>query len=67
MSELKDLEQKLQQFLDDLNKNSMLYWFPKIKDLGIPMPRTFLVVVKENLLECLDNPDKFPKTFHERV
>lgn len=25
-----------------INKNSMLYWYPKIKDLPIPMPRTVI-------------------------
>jgi len=26
-----------------MNKNSMFYWYPRIKDLGIPMPRTILI------------------------
>lgn len=28
-----------------VDKNSMLYWFPKIKDFGIPIPRTEVVKV----------------------
>lgn len=27
------------------NKNSLLYWWPKIKDLGIPVPRTHIQMV----------------------
>jgi len=26
-----------------VNKNSMFYWYPKVKDLGVPMPRTILI------------------------
>lgn len=25
------------------NKNSMFYWWPKVKDLGVPMPKTILI------------------------
>jgi hypothetical protein len=59
-------EKRLRE-MSEVNKNSMLYWFPKIKDLGIPIPRTFFVVVKENLLECLDDPAKFPKSLLETI
>lgn len=30
-----------------VNKTSMLYWWPKVKDIGIPMPRTEIVLQKE--------------------
>lgn len=33
-----------------LNKSSMLYWYPKIKDLAIPQPRTMFVKITEHEL-----------------
>lgn len=38
-------------FHDD--RNSMLYWYPKIKDLGIPMPETEFFLLSE---EEIDSP-----------
>lgn len=37
-------------------KNSMNYWYPKIKDLGIPMPETRILLPKHvsNWYRCLD-------------
>ena len=47
----------------------MLFWYPKIKDTGIPMPRTFFVSVSKDLdlLEYVppNNSNKFPKNLLE--
>jgi hypothetical protein len=47
----------------DLKRNSMLFWFPKIKDLGIPIPKTEMIIVNLNFnyIEYLDNPQNFPR------
>lgn len=39
-----------------MNQNSMLYWWPKVKDLAIPMPKTRIVEVKDfnDLYKLLD-------------
>ncbi len=36
-----------------MNKNSMLYWYPLIKDLDIPQPRTEIVELKASYFELL--------------
>ena len=43
------------------NKNNFSYWFPKIKDCGIEIPKTFYakvpIEVYKDLLNSLDNDD----------
>lgn len=40
-----------------MEKNSLLYWYPKIKKLPIPMPKTVIVKIPfENFLNFLDDP-----------
>lgn len=43
-----------------INKSSMLYWYPLVKDLPIPQPKTGIVLKKEKWWEYLDGK-KFPK------
>jgi len=44
------------------DKNSMLYWFPRVKNTGVPVPKTIIVEVPNfNYLEIIENPGKFPK------
>ena len=38
---------------EKVNQNSMLYWYPKIKDLSIPQPRTEIVELKASYWELL--------------
>jgi hypothetical protein len=38
-------DNNIHRILDDADKNSMVYWFPKIKDLDIPQPKTIIVEV----------------------
>jgi hypothetical protein len=47
----------------DSKRNSMLFWFPKIKDLDIPIPKTEMIIVNLNFnyIEYLDNPQNFPR------
>jgi len=51
----------------EYRKNSMLYWFPKIKNLNIPMPTTLFVKVNEDLIKYLDKPQEFPKSLLETI
>jgi len=44
-------------------QTSMLYWFPKIVGLGIPIPRTVIVETPDfDYLEYVDKPDEIPET-----
>lgn len=36
-------ENNIHRILANAEKNSLCYWFPKIKDLGIPQPKTIVV------------------------
>ena len=43
-----------------MNKNSMLYWFPKIKELDIPQPRTIIVDLEADhwdIMEVIEGGD----------
>jgi hypothetical protein len=37
-----------------INKSSMLYWFPLIKDLPIPQPKTEFVLSRDDWWQYLD-------------
>lgn len=48
--------------MEALSKTSMLYWYPRIKDLGIPMPKTEIVEVSYyNLVGLLDGKRLSPQ------
>jgi len=52
------------------NKSSMLYWFPKVKDLPIPQPKTEFVLSKDNWWQYLDGkrlPDQDIVTLKEAI
>lgn len=40
-----------------MDKTSMLYWWPKIKGLKIPMPETEIILCKENLSDILNETE----------
>ena len=44
--------------------NSLLYWYPLIKDLPIPQPETFIFMIPEDILNHLQN-EEFDKGFAE--
>lgn len=47
----------------ETNKNSMLYWFPKIKAAGLPVPKTeILVIPASDLIKAINN-EKDSKAF----
>lgn len=48
------------------NQTSMLNWYPKIKDLPIPQPRTLFVMLNEKELESLYN-EAVPESVTEKV
>ena len=48
------------------DKTSMLYWYPLIKDLPIPQPRTLFVMLNEKELESLYN-EAVPESVTEKV
>jgi hypothetical protein len=53
-----------------INKSSMLYWFPLIKDLPIPQPKTEFVLSKDNWWQYLDGkrlPDQDIATLKEAI
>ena len=47
-----------------LNKNSLLYWFPKIKNLGIRTPKTKIIKIP-NFWTLIDAPEKLTQYFPE--
>ena len=48
-------------------KNSLLYWFPKIRTLDIPVPRTKWVTVNENLAQYVYSNKGFPAKLKRRL
>lgn len=48
------------------NKNSLLYWYPKIKDLEIPQPKTEIVLIDEKEKESAYN-GMMPISLTEKV
>jgi len=45
-----------------MNKTSMLYWWPRVKDLGIPLPKTEIVeVLYDDLVGLLDGERLSPQ------
>ncbi len=48
-----------------MDKSSLLYWFPKVKDLGIPIPRTKIVPLTQEEIksyrECGGDTIRFPR------
>ena len=49
-----------------MNKDSLLYWFPLIKDLDIPQPRTIIVPISEKEIKSLHN-ERIPKSLTAKV
>ena len=49
-----------------MDRNSLLIWYPKIKDLDIPTPRTEIVAVKKEELKIMYN-EMMPQKFVARV
>jgi hypothetical protein len=50
------------------NKNSMLYWYPKIKDLDIPQPRTeFVELTEKEKKAYYEGEGLFSDTLTQRV
>jgi hypothetical protein len=53
-----------------INKSSMLYWFPLIRDLPIPQPRTEFVLSNDDWWKYLDSeklPEQDIKTLKEAI
>jgi len=53
-----------------INKSSMLYWFPKVKDLPIPQPKTEFVLSRDDWWQYLDGkrlPDQDIVTLKEAI
>jgi len=50
-----------------MDKTSLLFWFPKIKDLGIPVPKTEILLVNEDFTKYIDNPKDFPKKILDEI
>jgi len=54
----------------DLSKNSMLYWFERTKKLHVPMPRTAILKLDEELIDEVFEfyyNDKRPRLFEEKI
>lgn len=49
---------------EKMNKNSMLYWFPKIKNFGIRIPKTEIIEIPD-FWTFIDNPEKLVPFFPE--
>lgn len=56
------------EFLPD-DKNSMLFWWPKIKDLNIPKPQTVIIETggTKSFIDCVNSPSKFPRILLNRI
>ena len=51
-----------------MNRNSLMYWFPLIEDLDIPMPETtFMSINRDEMLRVLDGRGKWPRFFEGDV
>lgn len=53
-----------------INKNSMIFWWPKIKDLDIPMPKTIIVPIDlsfEHILGILDGDREAAKAWDTQI
>lgn len=50
---------------ETINRNSMLYWYPLIKDLPIPQPKTEIVLRKNNWWKYLDGKNLPDKDFYK--
>ena len=51
-----------------MNRNSLMYWFPLIRDLGIPVPKTALTPVdRDQLMPVLEDGEDWPDGFEETV
>ncbi len=48
------------------NKDSLLYWYPLIKDLEIPQPKTMIVPISEKEMKSAHN-ERVPKTLTAKV
>ena len=45
-----------------MDKNSMLYWYPKIKDLDIPQPKTIIIKVNPKVaFDVIDGKGTYPE------
>jgi hypothetical protein len=52
------------------DKNSLLFWFPRIKDLGIPYPKTEIVLFSENgseYIQYIETSNFLPSKFLEEL
>ena len=49
-----------------MTKDSLLYWYPKIKDLNIPQPRTVIVPIYEREMKSIRN-ERVPETLTAKV
>ena len=45
-----------------IDKNSMFYWYPKIKDLEIPQPKTEMYKFSESEFKTIQREEGIPKT-----
>ena len=52
---------------EGLSKSSMLYWYPKISALGIPLPKTEIVKIPYNHLVSLLDGKKLPKKYVVKI
>jgi len=51
-----------------VNRNSLMYWFPLIKDLDIPMPKTVTTFInRDYMVQVLDGKKDWTKEFEDSV
>ncbi len=53
--------------MSNINKTSMLYWYPKVRDLGIPIPKTEIVEVPHGNLVALLDGINLPKEYIREI
>jgi hypothetical protein len=56
---------EIEEHIKNMKFNSMFYWYPKIKDLPIPQPKTEMYKFNESEFKMIQREEGIPKTLFE--
>ena len=56
---------EIEERIKDMELNSMFYWYPKIKDLHIPQPKTEMYRFTENEFKTIQHEEGMPVSIYE--
>ena len=54
----------IEKRIENMKKNSMFYWYPKIKDLDIPQPKTEMYKFNKEEFKIIQHEEGIPKTLY---